>query len=279
MTDAELTFSPSDRRAALAAWLTTERAAYAALALLALFTRLFGLALHPLYPAEAAQALPAWQAAAGYDYQLSGASPLLFGLQRWLFVPLAGSDALARWWPALLAGLATLLFYALRDRLGRAGALLAALLWALSPLAVFAGRLGLGYGLVPSLALALLACLNLYQGTRSLRWLTWAGIALGALLAAGSGAYTVLLIALVSALFWPRTAAVFLEDVRAHRRTVASALLLSLVLASTSFLTAPAGLAALTDLLGAWVRGLLPETRSTAPGISCDAWCSASRCW
>src|SRR5450759_2454847 len=161
MTQGELTVQAAGGCFSLEAWLTTERVAYGAAGVLALFLRLFGLGLQPLSPAEAAQALPAWQAAQGNAYQLSGISPLLFGLQRWLFVPLAGSDSLARWWPALAGGLATLLFYALRDRLGRGGALVAAILWAGSPLAVFVSRQATGYGRVPPLALALLACLSL----------------------------------------------------------------------------------------------------------------------
>ncbi len=281
MTQGELTVQAAGRRLTLEAWLTTERVAYGAAGVLALFLRLFGLGLQPLGPAEAVQALPAWQAAQGNPYQLSGISPLLFGLQRWLFVPLAGSDSLARWWPALAGGLATLLFYALRDRLGRGGALVAAILWAGSPLAVFVSRQATGYGLVPPLALALLACLSLALRTPaggtavssdgqaeagngrptsgSIRAsLIWAAIALGALLAAGSGAYTVLLIGLVAALVWPGVAARLAAAVRRHSRSILPAGALSLVLAATALFSAPLGFAAAGDLLGSWLRGLVP---------------------
>ncbi len=50
---------------------------------------------------------------------LTGVSPLLFGLQRLLFMFFGAGDAAARFWPALFGGLAPLLFYALRDRLTR----------------------------------------------------------------------------------------------------------------------------------------------------------------
>jgi hypothetical protein len=296
MTQGELNVQAVGGRLTLAAWLTTERVAYGAAAILALFLRLFGLGLQLLNPAEAAQALPAWQAAQGHAYQLSGISPLLFGLQRWLFTPLAGSDSLARWWPALAGGLATLLFYALRDRLGRGGALVAAFLWAGSPLAVFVSRQATGYGLVPPLALALLACLSLALRTLELRPLevrtpatrtpsagaavsfsggaedsngrppsgsivaplTWAAIALGALLAAGSGAYTVLLIGLVAALLWPGVAAHLATAVRGHGRSVLLAGGLSLILSATALFSAPAGFAVAGDLLSSWLRGLVP---------------------
>lgn len=255
-----MTTQSIDRRLVWAEWLTVERVAYGAIALLGLGLRLYGLGWWPLGPAEAAQALPAWQAAAGRPFDLAGISPLLFTLQRLLFIPLGGSDALARWWPALLGGLTPLLFYALRDRLGRGGALMAGLLWALSPLAVFTGRLGLGYGLVPPLALALLAAM-----ANSRPNLVPAAIAVGLLLAAGSGAYTVLLTAVIAALVWREEAAALLSkipdrgrQVAADRRPLLIAFLLSLGLAATFFFTTVSGLAAAADLLGHWVRGLLP---------------------
>ena len=186
---------------------------------MALTVRLVGLGWSPLFPAEAMQALPAWAAATGRPYDLTGISPLLFSLQRALFMPLGADEVMARWWPALLGGLAALLFYALRDRLTRGGALAAATLWAISPLAVFTARLGLGESLVPPLALALMACINLYaQEIAAQRaavaqsgeetppakspWLVAAAVVLGLLLIAGSDAYTVVLIGLVAALWW-----------------------------------------------------------------------------
>jgi predicted membrane-bound mannosyltransferase len=150
---------------------------------------------------------------------MTGISPLLFSLQRALFMPLGADEVMARWWPALFGGAAALLFYALRDRLTRGGALAAAVLWAISPLAVFTSRLGLGGSLVPPLALALMACINLYaqeiaaqraalgQSDEELppaksSWLVVAAVVLGLLLIAGPDAYTVVLILLVAALWW-----------------------------------------------------------------------------
>jgi len=276
----------SGRRVALTSWLTTERAAYGAVTVVALVVRLIGLAWRTLGPAEAAQALPAWAAAVGQAYDLTGTSPLLFGLQRLLFTPLGTTDVLARWWPALLGGLAPLLFYALRNRLTRGGALMAALLWAVSPVAVLTGRLGLGYGLVPPLALALMAALNwatMVAGDRAKpgdearsgdqdragdrqdkagdqRWspLQVAAVALGLLLVAGSGAYTVVLIGLVAMVWWWDALPVFWDTLKAHRRSVALGVLVPLTLGATFFLMAPTGLAAAADLLGAWLRGLRP---------------------
>jgi hypothetical protein len=268
MTEADLRIQPAYHVARL----NVERVAYGALTATALFLRLFDLGQRPLSPAEAAQALPAWQAAHGSAYALTGTSPLLFGLQRWLFTPLGGDDGLARFWPALFGGLSVALFYCLRDRLGRDGALAAALLWALSPLAVFTGRLGLGAGLTPALALALLACLNLALGQHTEiaaaprgRALAWAGAVFGALLAAGMGAYTVLLVALVAALIWRGAAARVWRAGQGGWRTVGIAAVVSLALWATAFFTAPAGLAATADLLGGWLRGLIPAAELYAP--------------
>jgi hypothetical protein len=64
VTQGQLTLNRTAQRSGLAHWLTVERAAYAGIAILALGLRLYGLGQTLLGPAEAAQALPAWAAAA-----------------------------------------------------------------------------------------------------------------------------------------------------------------------------------------------------------------------
>jgi 4-amino-4-deoxy-L-arabinose transferase-like glycosyltransferase len=260
----------------MAEWLTVERAAYAGITVLALGLRLYGLGRTSLGPAEAAQALPAWAATAGQPYDLAGVSPLLFALQRLLFLLFGASDFAARFWPALLGGLAPLPFYALRDRLSRGGALVAAFLWAISAVAVFTARLGLGDSLVAPLALALLAALSVWArrtgptgkgeasspaptgATTEGSPLLWAAVALGLLLISGPAAYTVLLAGLVAALWWRGALPALWADVKAHRREVIIGLFAPLVLGATCFLLVPAGLAAAGDLVGAWLQGLIP---------------------
>jgi hypothetical protein len=264
------------RRSTLADWLTVERAAYVGVTALALGIRLWGLAWMPLGPAEATQALPALAAAGGQEFTLTGVSPLLFTLQRLLFSLFGASEALARWWSAALGGLAASLFYFLRDRLGAAAALTAALLWALSPLAVFTGRQGVGQGLVAPLALTLLAALATRGGgdaearrhedagtspchlvTPSPRHLV-AAIALGLLLTSGPAAYTVLLSGIVAAVIWRAKLPGCWQAIKANGRAMALAGGLTLTFAATCFLTAPAGLAAAAELAGTWLRGLVP---------------------
>ena len=264
----QLSVSRPTPRETLADWLTVERAAYAGIAALALGLRLYGLGRVPLGPAEAVQALPAWAAAAGQPYDLAGVSPLLFGLQWLLFALFGAGDAVARFWPAVIGGLAPLLFYTLRDRLTRGGALIGGLLWAISGVAVFTGRLGLGDSLVAPLALALMAAVNIWARRRQRQRrpgrsstgtpLRWAAVALGLLLISGPAAYTALLAGLIAALWWHGALPALWSSVKADRRGVSLAFLVPLVLGATSFFLAPTGLAAAADLLGRWLLGLRP---------------------
>lgn len=258
----QLALDRTAQRGGLADWLTVEQAAYAGLAALALGVRLYGLGRAPLTPAEAAQALPALAAtsegAAALTSGLVALSPLLHLLQRALFAVFGATDFAARFWPALLGGLAPLLFYALRGRMTRGGALAAAALWAVSPLAVFSARLGLGVGLVPTLALALAAALSAYTAARSPQWLTAAAVSLGLLLLSGPGAYTALVSGVIAAACWPGALPALWAGLRTQRRAALVGLLTAFVLGATGFLSLPSGLAAAFNLLGAWARGLLP---------------------
>jgi hypothetical protein len=262
MVEAGISMRSSAAGRGIVTWLTVEKAAYAGAVLLALLLRLLLLGVIPLGPAEAEQALPSLAASTGQAYALVGTSPLLFGLQRLLFALFGASDAWARWWPAVLGGLAPLLYYALRRPLGRGGALVAAYLWAVSPMAVFTTRLGLGLALVPTLSLAIVAGLtwsadeNVSGG--NVRGLMLTAAALGLLLAADSSSYTVFLAALVSVLIWRYSLARFFDALEACWKQVGGVLLLCFALGSTFFLTVPRGLAAAADLLGSWLANLAP---------------------
>ncbi|PKO21672.1 MAG: hypothetical protein CVU38_13380 [Chloroflexi bacterium HGW-Chloroflexi-1] len=85
-----------------------------------------------------------------------------------------------------------------------------------------------------------------------------AAVALGLLLTASPGAYTVLLIGLAAALVWRAALPRLWAAVQAERRRLLLGSLLPLLLAATFFLNAPAGLAATADLLGRWFSGLAP---------------------
>lgn len=258
----ELEHAPALRLAVpLAEWLTVERALYALAAVLALGLRLWGLGSTPLGPAEAIQALPAVDAMRGAAPDLFAAnpftavSPLLHVLQRVTFVLFGATDATARFWPALLAGLSPLLFYFLRGRLTRGGALAAAFLWAISPLGVWSSRLSLGDALVPTLSLALLAVVT-WPG-RGRVWALMLGLTAGLLLVSGSNAYTVVLAGLLALAFFGRDAGGWWGGLRREARGGLLGLGAA-VLVAVFFFAEPAGLAAASALPGRWLADLLP---------------------
>ena len=261
MTEQTLTSHNNRGAVAWTDWLTLEQAGYGVIALAALGIRLWGLGWTPLNPAEASQALPAAAAAAGQAVDLAGASPLLHTLQRAVFMLFGATDAGARWWAAFLGGLSPLLFYALRSRLGRGGALAAASLWAASPLAVWSSRLAVGDALAPVAVLALLAAiiwaLDAEKQPAEPGLLT-AAVVLGLLLSTGSLAYTALLAGAVAVLWRPAMARRLAAAVRARPRSAAVGLLGALALGSTFFLMTPSGLASVGELLGNWLAGLFP---------------------
>ncbi len=193
---------PMEARANLAAWLTLERAAYGGVVLFAGLWRMFQLGLYPLGPDEVRQALVAWDAAQGRSVALGGVSPLLFTLQELAFIFTQATDVMVRFWPAL-AGLAICLIpYALRHRLGRGEALLAASFLVLSPTITYFARYGSGDVMAATFVLAALTA-----GLAALedrRWLSWAGVALALALLSGPGVYTALLALGIAGTLWAR---------------------------------------------------------------------------
>jgi uncharacterized protein (TIGR03663 family) len=240
-----------------AVWLTVERAAYIAIFLIAAGIRLAQLALRPLAPAEAADALGAWRWLQGDASWQVSASPLVFGLNLWTFGLLGTTDALARLWPALLGACLPLLVYPLRERLGRAGALVAALLLALSPHLVFFSRYLSGDSAVAFGALLALVSLARYAEGREARWFILGAVALGALLTAGHNAYLAL-VGLASLYFawspelrekgfsWPAG--------EVARRGLLS-LALAFILAATAFMRRWDGVGDAANLLARWLAG------------------------
>ncbi|MCU0510904.1 MAG: glycosyltransferase family 39 protein, partial [Anaerolineae bacterium] len=240
-------------------WLTVERAGYALAVIVALGVRLYGLGEAPLGPLEATQALPAVDAMRGLAPDLAGQSALLHVLQRVTFIVAGATDGAARVWPALLAGLSPLLFYFLRHRLTRGGALAAAFIWSLSPLGVWSSRTGTGDALVPTFALALMALLAWEE--RGRWWAALTGLIAGLLLASGPNAYTVIL-AGAAALF------VFRGSVRLPARpslAYAGLGFLAALLVASFFLAEPAALAAVGELPGRWLSDLIPGRGDYGP--------------
>ncbi len=248
---------PMEARATFLEWLTLERAAYGGILLFAGLWRVFQLGLYPLRPDEARRALVAWEAAQGQPVTLWGLSPLLFTLQELTFVFAQAGDAAARLWPAL-AGLAICLIpYALRSRLGREGALMAAGFLALSPTLTYFSRYASGDGMAATFLLAALAAGLAAAENR--RWLSWAGVALALALLSGPGVYTALLAWLLDLGF--RISDFRVEDRKPKIGHEWLAGGLVFLLGATAGLRHWDGVGAAAGLLGAWAaRWSWPET-------------------
>ncbi len=146
---------------------TVEHGLYALLFVAALALRLYSLGeLNAISPREAAQIWPVWlDHSAG---TLAGssiptppaASPLLYTLQRALFLLTGGGgDFWARFAPACAGAALALAAWSLRTRLGRGGALMAAVLFALDPWLLSFSRLADGAALSALTFVLLLAVL------------------------------------------------------------------------------------------------------------------------
>jgi uncharacterized protein (TIGR03663 family) len=254
---------------------TVEHAAYGLVAMLATWLRLFHLGLRPLYEGEAFQALAAFRFVHGANQAApAGAIPALFTGNVAAFALVGASDITARWLPAV-AGLALVLLpYWFRHRLGRGGALVASLLLALSPSAVYFSRALDGSILVAACGLSLAVGLVCYVDTRRPRALYVAATALGLGLCAGPAFISLLLIFVLFTLLLIAAARLLRPEIgqaslavawwalRSEDRLAAQAgvvLAATFGLAATSFVLHPAGIGHAADLIGAWARGFLRE--------------------
>lgn len=227
---------------------TVEQLAFAALTLVMLVVRLVNLGVQPLAPIEASTALRAWLVSQGLGPSLDAGIPALFSLETLTFYLIGAGpktwpqlgDVFVRIWP-LLASVATLwVMYDWRrwagDRASKANgsltALVAAVLFAMSPLANAFARRGDGVALVLlGMALAIAAWGRLQEGDRR-GWMP-AAAGLGLALIGGPSGVSVLL-ALVSITVLSR------HDVRNWPRPAlidGIVLLMVVLLGGTAFLT------------------------------------------
>jgi uncharacterized protein (TIGR03663 family) len=277
---------PIEQEQTSPSWLTVERLAYMAIGLLAVGLRFLQLGWRPFNTGEATQALAAFRFVNGaIDIAPPGTVPALFAGNTLSFALFGASDFSARWLPAL-AGLAlALLPYGLRHRLGRGGALVASLLLAISPSAVYFSRSLDGAILVAVCGVALVVGLVGYMDRRARGYLYLAGAALGLGLAAGSGIYHLLLVFVLFGLLlyvgerWLGRQGGWSSLVEAYRAArpaedvpdpeglgggsplVRAAVIAAAVfgLLATTLVLHPAGVGLAADLLGAWAQGFLPE--------------------
>ncbi len=254
-------------------WITLERLAYAAIALLALVLRLASLHAAPMRPDEAAQAVAALALLADRSaLPAAGVSPLLLDLH-WLFFLIAkAGETSSRLAPALAGTVTVLLAAGLRHELGRLGALAAALLLAVSTTLVFWSRSATGESFALLAAMALIVGLAGWRRSGGRGWLVWLAAALAGLLLSAPIGYSILLAAapLAAMALWPN------DERRAERAGLGVAglvFMLALLLGGTGFFFLPGGLAAVAELPAAWLRGFgLPSsglaTTSSMSGLA-----------
>lgn len=241
---------------------TVERLLYGCILFAGVFLRFYQLGLQPLTPAEAAQSWPLWQAAQGLPVETgapASASALLASLQYALFWLTQGGDVIARLSVAL-AGTALLFVpWLFRPWLGRAAALVLALLFAIDPWLVAFSRVASGAMISTTLALFCLACMARLAipapGQEISRgWLYGAAVSAGLLVVSGPLAWSYGAVLLLFALLIinPSLTPGARTALRTHAVTVALVFGLAAALAATLWLARPEGMAAVSRSLGVW---------------------------
>ncbi len=252
--------------------------AWAALALLALATRLAGLGLRPLADGEAAQALVSWQLYHGLPVTHAPYSPLLATTNLVAFALGGATEFTARLLPALAGALLVLSPLGLRRYLGRVGALCAGMLVCLSPAASYLSRTLNGDILViTGAALLLVGVAQLQNGANARRGsgaiAVVAGLVLMVISAPLAYSVVVLLLTFGGALWlaqrgalrprWGEIIAGWHSAIQARRGTLI-AIWLAAFAAASGLLLNRAGLAMTVDQIGVWARGFVPTAGEAA---------------
>ncbi len=221
--------------------------------LLSAVLRLFELGAAPLSPAEAGEALGAL---AGSGTAGSSTSGLLAAANSFLFWLIGPSDVSARLLPALVGTVLplTMLLYARRG--ARRGALIAAVLLALSPSLTLFSRSASGVTLGCAAMLVLLGALlrSSEESESHSAWLALAGAGLGLGVASG-GAFLSLALTLIPAVLIARPSQLVVagRDLMTRRPLLVAAA--GLVLGGTFLFFFPDGLGITADGLVAWLSG------------------------
>jgi hypothetical protein len=208
----------SDERRAFS-WLTLEHLLYGAILLTGAVTRLIDLGRIPLSPDEAIQALAVWNAWQPGTESVAAISPAYHALTAPLTQFLGYSDALMRLVPAIFGMALVLLPWWIKQFTGRLGALVAALVIAVSPILVISSRTVGGTSIALFAGFLLLVGWLNYQKSNRPIWLFTMSIALGLGLTSSTLFYTIIVTLLLA---WVGQAvlgpALFKDDIGARRR-------------------------------------------------------------
>jgi uncharacterized protein (TIGR03663 family) len=236
---------------------TVEIGLYAILAALALALRLYRLGLAPLSTNEAMLSVAALRGTA----IPAGTSPLLYWTNALLFSIFGAGDALARLLPALAGSVLVLLPALMRERIGRVGALGAAALLAISPVAIITSRTVSGDALVAPVMLGLVVVASGYLHDRRSGWLYAGAALLGVGLASGRTIYSALLLLIAGAGVMAVSGGE--DETRETWQTIRKTpgllgksigvLVAVFTACATALMWQPGGLGAAINLLSAWV--------------------------
>jgi uncharacterized protein (TIGR03663 family) len=239
--------------------ITAEALLYAGILGLAAVLRLWNLDASPLAVREAAQAVAAFNGAP----LPAGGSPLLFSVNQLLFGLFGATvnDSGVRLAAALIGTLLVLCPFLFRPVVGRYGALAAALMLAISPTLVAASRSLDGAIVTAACTLAAIGFGLRYFTAQKRIDLLGLAVAIGLGLTSGPGLLTiavVLIPALWIAYRWLASDEdrAKLEQLRRESHAVRDAVLIggaACVLAATTLLLRPAGLAGMPEVLTAWL--------------------------
>lgn len=258
-------------------WRTLEILLWLALGIVSAWLRLTDLSAAPLTSQEAAQAVPAYEAAravgsaANASVPSPSESPLLFHLNVLLFALFDGGDGLARLVPALAGVALTVAPLLLRRYLGAWGALGTGLLLALSPTALVASRTL--DGAVPAAlgVMLLVGSAARYLDSFGRSWVVWGGLGMALAVTAGPGAWGFLLgllLALAGGLWlWRAQLPWIWPMVRPALGRALAVAGLGVVAIGTAFGLHPAGLTDVAQQVILWAERFAPGTEPVASPV------------
>jgi uncharacterized protein (TIGR03663 family) len=171
---------------------TGELGVWVLIGLVALAMRVAQLDAAPFDAHEASAGMRAWRAATGQSLPAADYNPVLLVGNSLLFVLMGASDTAARLWPALFGAVLAVSPVLLRRRLGRIGALAAAVFLTLSPTALVASRQLRGTVVAAAGVMVFLGGLVRFLETERARWVTLSAIGLALGLGSGASAYGLL---------------------------------------------------------------------------------------
>ena len=282
-------------------WLlvSLESALYVVILIAAVAMRFSYLGYWPLLSGEVRQAWEAWNLLQGGIPETTSYSPLLFTGNLFNFFAFGASDAVARLWPVLFGAILVFLPYLLRNKLGRAGALVAAALLALSPTFLYFSRVLDGNIVAAACALALVvvACGYISAGAPDARhkYLYAGAIILPLALMSGPTIYTFGLAALCFVAYIAlsarrgadsdeRTALkTAWQSVRSHPDLRMAGMLAAaiLVLIGSALVFNISGWQATLNQLGQWLQQFTKSEGAAIRSITCSSWrfMRPCRCW